>query len=176
MSGNRACFRRPEFTTDLISYDVLPPYVAEQILRALHPPEPGMWLIDRIYVRHPIRFILDQVPSAQGPRRALLLQDVSYIVEARFVAPETLPSTGRLELLRALNCNPQVFFGSRLFPANVRLANEEDISSIPISFEVNDLGWMVKERKGPNNRFPVHFRAKLIGGWLDINNSEITAS
>lgn len=52
--GDYACFSRPEFKTERVSYDVMTPSAARGLLEAIwwHP---GLnWVIDRIYVLNPI--------------------------------------------------------------------------------------------------------------------------
>ena len=56
VSGDYACFSRPEMKVERVSYDVITPSAARGILEAVmwHP---GMrYVIDRIHVCAPIRF------------------------------------------------------------------------------------------------------------------------
>lgn len=54
VSGDYALFPRPEIKAEWISYDVIPPFAAKNILEAIYW-HPGMkWKIDRIYVMKPI--------------------------------------------------------------------------------------------------------------------------
>ena len=55
--GDLACFTRPEYRSERVSYDVMTPTAAIGILRQIYW-HPGVeWVIDRIYVRKPIQFI-----------------------------------------------------------------------------------------------------------------------
>ena len=54
--GPNACFTRPEMKVERVSYDIITPSAARGLLEAIYW-HPGMrWVIDRIFVLHPIRF------------------------------------------------------------------------------------------------------------------------
>lgn len=108
--GEYACFSRPEMKVERVSYDVMTPSAARGLLEAIYW-HPGMkWVIDRIYVRSPIRFtnlrrneVKDVVnarrvravmkrggeawlatPESIQQRAAMVLRDVCYVIEAHF--------------------------------------------------------------------------------------------
>lgn len=109
--GDLALFTRPEMKVERCSYDVITPSAARGILEAVYW-HPGMkWVIDRIYVRNPIRFTsirrnevkskvlassaLTVMNGGNKPlfissrqeivqRAAILLRDVDYVIEAHF--------------------------------------------------------------------------------------------
>jgi CRISPR-associated protein Cas5d len=56
VSGNYACFTRPELKVERVSYDVLTPSAARGILEAIHWKPAIRWVIDAIHVLKPIRF------------------------------------------------------------------------------------------------------------------------
>ncbi len=106
-----ALFTRPEMKVERCSYDVITPSAARGILEAIYW-HPGMhWIIDRIYVKKPIRFtgvrrnevkstvssnnVLPVYNGKDKPlyisskadivqRASLLLRDVEYVIEAHF--------------------------------------------------------------------------------------------
>lgn len=54
--GDYALFSRPEMKVERCSYDVMTPSAARGILEAIYW-HPGLkWVIDKIYVKNPIRF------------------------------------------------------------------------------------------------------------------------
>lgn len=54
--GSYALFSRPEMKVERCSYDVMTPSAARGILEAIYW-HPGMrWIIDKIYVKKPIKF------------------------------------------------------------------------------------------------------------------------
>ena len=109
--GAYALFSRPELKVERVSYDVPTPSAARGIVEAVYY-HPGLrWVIHRIHVLNPIRFVsirrnevTDKISgrnvrqAAQGggqplylvtsqkivQRSSLLLQDVHYVIEAHF--------------------------------------------------------------------------------------------
>ena len=109
--GDYALFSRPELKAERCSYDVITPSAARGILDAVYW-HPGMkWVIDKIYVKKPIRFTsvrrneIERKISASNvmqvyngakkslflstkadivQRASLLLCDVEYVIEAHF--------------------------------------------------------------------------------------------
>ena len=109
--GAYALFSRPELKVERVSYDVPTPSAARGIVEAVYY-HPGLrWVIDRIHVLNPIRFVsirrnevtdkisgrnVRQAAQRGGQplylvtsqkivqRSSLLLQDVHYVIEAHF--------------------------------------------------------------------------------------------
>ena len=109
--GDFALFSRPEMKVERCSYDVITPSAARGILDAVYW-HPGLhWVIDKIYVKKPIRFtsvrrnevkskilassLLQAYNGADKPlyisaredivqRASVLLCDVEYVIEAHF--------------------------------------------------------------------------------------------
>ena len=118
VSGDYACFSRPEMKVERVSYDVITPSAARGILEAVmwHP---GMrYVIDRIHVCAPIRFtnirrnevkdvisarnVKAEMNSRSGDlyiaasesiqqRAAMVLRNVHYVIEAHFEMTENAP-------------------------------------------------------------------------------------
>ena len=112
VSGDHACFTRPEMKVERVSYDVMTPSAARGILEAVHWKPAISWIIEKIHVLKPIRFqsIRRNEVGHKAPvgtiRRAMnagslaglhlvvdedrqqrattLLVDVAYVIEARF--------------------------------------------------------------------------------------------
>src|SRR6476620_9737378 len=55
VSGDRACFTRPEMKVERVSYDVMTPSAARGILEAIHWKPAIVWSVERIHVLRPIR-------------------------------------------------------------------------------------------------------------------------
>ena len=109
--GDLALFSRPEMKVERCSYDMMTPSAARGILEAIYG-HPGMrWIVDRIYLRKPVRFtsirrnevkskisannVLSVMNGGDKPlfisskedivqRAAVLLRDVDYVIEAHF--------------------------------------------------------------------------------------------
>ncbi len=109
--GDYALFTRPEMKVERVSYDIMTPSAARGILESIYW-HPGMkWIVDRIYVCNPIRFInirRNEVKSTISARNvkgimekgngmsciatsdsiqqraSMMLRDVRYVIEAHF--------------------------------------------------------------------------------------------
>lgn len=118
--GDYALFSRPELKVERYSYDVMTPSAARGILEAIYW-HPGMrWVVDKIYVKNPIRFtsvrrnevkskisasnVLSVYNGAQKPlyisskeeivqRASMILTDVAYVIEAHFEMTEQANET-----------------------------------------------------------------------------------
>ena len=116
VSGEYACFTRPEMKVERVSYDVMTPSAARGILEAIHWKPAILWVVDRIHVLKPIRFqsfrrnevwakisprnaksamqagSLDglalAVEDTRQQRASTLLRDVDYVIEAHFELTE----------------------------------------------------------------------------------------
>lgn len=110
--GADACFSRPEFKVERVSYDVMTPSAARGILEAVHWKPAIRWVVTRIHVLAPIRFasvrrneVGSKIPAGnvrkamkagdpsglrlrvdedRQQRATRSLRDVSYVIEARF--------------------------------------------------------------------------------------------
>lgn len=88
VSGQYACFSRPEMKVERVSYDVMTPSAARGILEAIHWKPAIRWVIDTIHVLNPIRF--------QSIRR----NEVGSKASARAI--KTAMNSGRLDGLHLL--------------------------------------------------------------------------
>ena len=112
VTGDHACFTRPEMKVERVSYDVMTPSAARGILEAIYWKPAIKWAVDAIHVLKPIRFqsirrtevghkapvgriktamnreSLDGlyllVDEARQQRAATVLADVAYVIEAHF--------------------------------------------------------------------------------------------
>ena len=109
--GEYALFTRPEMKVERVSYDVMTPAAARAIVSSIYWKPQIEWVIDRIHVLNPIRFMsvrrnevfstatepskdamrgnpvepLGIDPNKDRAQRAsLILKDVAYIIEAHF--------------------------------------------------------------------------------------------
>jgi len=109
ITGDFACFTRPEMKVERVSYDVITPSAARGVLEAIYWKPQFRWRIDKIHVLKPIRFtsvrrneVADkasaanakkamngtqvklgiEIEPARQQRAALILRDVAYGIEA----------------------------------------------------------------------------------------------
>ncbi len=116
VSGERACFTRPEMKVERVSYDVMTPSAARGILEAIHWKPAIRWVVDEIHVLRPIRFqsirrnevghkapvgkikqamnrgdladLQILVDEDRQQRAATVLVDVAYVIAAHFELTE----------------------------------------------------------------------------------------
>jgi CRISPR-associated protein Cas5d len=112
VSGDFACFTRPEMKVERVSYDVMTPSAARGVLEAIHWKPAIRWIVTAIHVLKPVRFqsirrnevghkapvgAIRKAMKAQDigdlalivdedrqQRAATVLRDVEYVIEARF--------------------------------------------------------------------------------------------
>jgi CRISPR-associated protein Cas5d len=112
VSGDFACFTRPEMKVERVSYDVITPSAARGIMEAIHWKPAIRWIIDAIHVLKQIRFqsirrneVGHKTPVAsirkamnsgdisdlalivdddRQQRASSVLADVAYAIEAHF--------------------------------------------------------------------------------------------
>lgn len=114
--GNWACFTRPEMKVERVSYDVITPSAARNILQAVYWKPQMDWIIDRIHVLNPVRFtnvrrnelahtlgsgtVNKAMKDGESPvetfieddrqqRAGVILRDVDYVIEAHFEERES---------------------------------------------------------------------------------------
>lgn len=114
VTGERACFTRPEMKAERVSYDVITPSAARGIIKAVYWKPAISWHIDRITVLNEIRFesfrrnevgsklpygsarkamkqdapVFEIATQDRQQRATILLKDVAYVVEAHFELTE----------------------------------------------------------------------------------------
>lgn len=138
-AGDYACFSRPEFKVERVSYPVMTPSAARGALEAIFWKPEIRWEIRRIHVLNPIRnqtILRNEVDEQQSRRQksfivdrrrqqrsSLVLRDVAYIVEAEMVrqphASTPLPKwTSQFERrLDTGQCFQRPYLGMREFVA-----------------------------------------------------------
>lgn len=181
--GDRACFKRPDFVHDLISYDVLTPIAARGIVQAVHRDPTLSWTIDEIRVLRPIRFTwmaLAEVEAGDpggplpariaGPadrRIACVLSDVAYLIVAH---AETQPGGGGAPrgLLRP------AYLGYRGFPAEID-ALDDHAPPPPGAYDGSgaiDLGWMLYDAGREAQGGMRLYRPTMVDGTIDLRRPD----
>lgn len=129
VSGDFACFTRPEMKVERVSYDVITPSAARGIFTAIFWKPAILWRITKIEVMNPIRWTSvrrNEVSAVASPRSesiliedvrqqraGLILRDVRYRIYAEFdfippekrspainPSPEWMSDTGEKELYK----------------------------------------------------------------------------
>ncbi len=120
--GENALFTRPEMKAERVSYDVMTPSAARAIVSSIYWKPQIEWVVDRIHVLKPIRFmsvrrneVSDkavspkkealagtevermgiEIEEKRQQRASLILVDVAYVIEAHFkVLKQTVEKDG----------------------------------------------------------------------------------
>ncbi|GIQ67877.1 type I-C CRISPR-associated protein Cas5 [Xylanibacillus composti] len=199
--GDYACFTRPEMKVERVSYDVITPSAARGILEALHWKPAIRWVVDRIHVMKPIMFDnvrRNEVESKASPKKtaiytsletqqraATILKNVEYIIEAHFEMTEnrgeedTPEKHYNIAMRRARQgqCFHRPYFGTREFPVNFELVEDEDLQGFVSYYRdtSQDLGYMLYDQKyelddkGEVKRVtPYFFRAQMVDGVIAV--------
>ena len=180
--GDLACFTRPEFKVERVSYDVITPSAARGILDSIYW-HPGLkWVVDKIYVLSPIEAsdIYMDTTSERTQRTTMALKNVHYVIEAHFEmtknkndsdSPAKFDSISKRRLRKG-QCYTEPYFGCREFPVRFKEWEDDEIPAIPVT---KDLGYMLYDMdysKGQNIS-PQFFRAEMKNGVIDVSSSEL---
>lgn len=106
VTGDYACFTRPDLKVERMSYPCMTPSAARGILEAILWKKEFQWLVKRIILLNPIKFVSikrNEISKRQIPkgepieitknrvqRNSIVLKDVAYIIEASVYVDETL--------------------------------------------------------------------------------------
>jgi len=166
ISGDYACFTRPELKVERVSYDVITPSAARGILEAIMWKPAIKYVIDEIAVCAPIRFEnirrneVNEKASvnkeyiaatdSRAQRAAMVLRDVRYVITAHFIMTKHAAdrdNEGKFaemitRRIRKGQCYHQPYLGTREFPAKVRLIEDSEKLPQPIE-ETRSLGLML---------------------------------
>jgi CRISPR-associated protein Cas5d len=167
VEGDVACFRRPEFASDLVTYDVMPPTVANRLIGASLPG----WTAGatRIQVLNPIVRRWQALRTARGTKRCHVLDNVAYVLEGEAAAS----AAGSLSEMKALMAKADVHLGLSDFPARVSLLDGDAPRSALAGSGTIDLGWMVYDLKSGGSSAPRFFRAVMHDGVMAIPPQEL---
>ncbi len=198
VSGDHACFTRPEMKVERVSYDVMTPSAARGILEAIHWKPAIRWVIDEIHVLKPIRFQSIRrnevghkastgnikramnsgnleglellVDEDRQQRAATVLAGVAYVIAAHF---ETAEDPGKhLDIFNRRAARGQCFhqpcLGTREFAAGFELLPPDAPLPEPIG-ETRDLGFMLWDiDHAAEGRPSMFFRARLENGVMKV--------
>lgn len=198
--GEFGCFTRPELKSERMSYAVITPSAARGILEAIYWRPEIKWIIDRVHVLSPIIFAsirrnelggkipYGNVRSAMNggappsvfieddrqQRAALVLRDVSYIIDAHFEVVKGDDNTAKhkemfVRRVRKGQCFTRPFFGCREFPAFFELVEGNlPKSALPPADRDKDLGIMLHDIDFAHDMTPRFFPARLCDGILHV--------
>lgn len=189
--GPLACFTRPELKAERVSYEVMTPSAARGVLEAILWKPAIRWEIEAIKVLAPIKwtaFRRNEVGDKGSPRseafyvedrrqqrNTVALQDVDYLITARFVMADRAGEadsvvkfeemmTRRLEKGQVFH---QPYLGCREFAAEV-LAGDPELAGIELGVD-RPIGLMFYDfDHGSTPPSPLFFEARLKDGMLSV--------
>jgi CRISPR-associated protein Cas5d len=195
--GPYACFTRPEFRAERVSYEVMTPSAARGILEAILWKPAIRWRVERIHVLAPIKLVavkrneVARKASVDGDvaryfadkdrvqRNTLMLRDVDYIIEASFeLTTKAGPDDSVQKFVEMFQrrlakgqCFHTPYLGCREFAAQVEPAPEHWEVREELRGE-RDLGLMLHDLEfagdGSGRGRPYFFPARLDDGRVEI--------
>lgn len=138
VTGDYACFTRPEFKSERVSYPVMTPSAARGLLEAIFWKPEFRWEVREIHMLRPIKqlaLLRNEIADRQGQepfqvegrrqqRASLILKDVAYVVRAVIVLRPhaTDPAAKYIEQFRRRlergQCHHTPYLGTREFAAS----------------------------------------------------------
>lgn len=191
--GDLALFSRADTPSEQVSYACMTPSAARAILEAVFWKPEFMYVIQRIHILKPIKYLSvtrnegAKVIAAKIPpepyyidedrqqRHALYLQDVAYVIEAKIVLrPHTTDHIRKyIEMferrVRKGRCHRRPYLGTRECSADFAAPTEADrpISlDFPIGSMTLDFQFPTKEEK--HLPIPHYFTAIIRNGVMEV--------
>jgi len=192
VSGDFACFTRPDLKVERMTYPCMTPSAARGILDSILWKPEFQWYVRKILVLNPVKFASvkrNEINSKQSKnpimieekraqRSSIILKDVSYIIEASICRKgysEKNPPKKYVEMFRRRvkkgQCWRRPFLGTREFSAEFSevSGNEKPIEeTIPIGSMLFDIYYDEKRKAMPL----FFFDAKIDQGVLDCTVPE----
>ncbi len=186
VSGDYACFTRPDLKVERFSYPCMTPSAARGILSAILWKPEFKWWIEKIEVLKPITYINVKrneiktrqsgnpvyIEDAHTPRNSIILKDVAYVIEASIyqeIMDVKNPPKKYYEMFirRASKgqCYRQPYLGQREYSLDFCLATDND-KSFDVAMPVGSMFFdMVYNEKGIPT--PMYFYdVAILGGVL----------
>ena len=198
ISGDLACFTRPELKVERISYPVITPSAARKILAAILWKPAIRWKVLQIEILKPIQWVnirrnevgIKMSERSQGlyiedsrqQRASMLLRDVAYRIYADFEmtdqAGEGDNRTKFVEMFKRRAAKGQYFhqpyLGCREFPCHFRLLEKAE-DGLPREDITQDFGFMLydmdysqSDARDSNRAEPMFYHCKAQNGVIIV--------
>jgi CRISPR-associated protein Cas5d len=173
VSGRQACFPRPGFSSDEVTYDVMTGYHAAHIFKSVYARSELEWRSVRIHVLNRINFEL----ISQDDTRILALSDVKYVIEAQFdmlkAGNEAQHTQMFMRAARRQTPFKPPFLGLEKFPATFRFIEKGESTPISIYSDTGatDLGWL--PYRYDRLRGMQYWRATMLDGVINMPSSGV---
>jgi len=196
--GSYACFTRPEFASERVSYDVMTPSAARGVLEAIYWKPEIRWVVDKIHVLNEIRWgtmkrnevgvrlslgavekamknlstpIRVSIADNRVQRSTRLLRDVAYVIEAHFELVGTNhPNTVRHKETFERRALAGQQFHQPYLGCREFVAFYELVDRVPPSFHAGekDFGLMLHSIDFANGSSPCFFRVIMRDGEITV--------
>ncbi|KPN73634.1 type I-C CRISPR-associated protein Cas5c [Neisseria sp. 74A18] len=198
VSGDFACFTRPELKVERVSYPVITPSAARNILMAILWKPAIRWRVLKIEILKPIQWVnirRNEVGSkmserSQGlyiedsrqQRASMLLRDVAYRIHADFdMTDEAGQGDNRKKFVEMFERRAikgqyfhQPYLGCREFPCNFRLLEKVE-DGLPREDITQDFGFMLydmdyskSDPRDSNRAEPMFYQCKAEHGVIIV--------
>lgn len=192
VSGDYACFTRPEMKVERVSYDVITPSAARGVFTAIFWKPAIRWRITKIEVLNPIRWTTVRrnevsavasprsdgiyVEDARQQRAGLILRDVRYRIWAEFDMVSASEDPAKYAAMfdrRATNGQyfMHPYLGCREFSCKeIRLVKHPEQESVKPIGETRDLGFMLYDMDyfDLKDIKPMFYRPKMVDGVITV--------
>lgn len=191
VTGEFACFTRPDLKVERMTYPCMTPSAARGVLDAILWRPEFKWHVHRIKILKPVRFFSvkrNEINSKQGKnpiiieekraqRNSIILKDVSYVIEASVHLDEYSEKNPPLKYVEMFDrrvrkgqCFHRPYLGCREFAAEFREMSTADIpisEDIPIGSMLLDM--FFDENGTPSPRF--FYNVAVRQGVLDCSEA-----
>lgn len=192
VSGDYACFTRPEMKVERVSYDIITPSAARGVFTAIFWKPAIRWRITKIEVLNPIRWTTVRrnevsavasprsdgiyVEDARQQRAGLILRDVRYRIWAEFDMVSASEDPAKYAAMfdrRATNGQyfMHPYLGCREFSCKeIRLVKHPEQESAKPIVETRDLGFMLYDMDYSDLKDikPMFYRPQMVDGVITV--------
>lgn len=200
VSGDFACFTRPDLKVERMTYPCMTPSAARGVLDSILWKPEFQWYIRRILVLNPVKFFSikrNEINAKQGKspliieerrtqRNSIILRDVSYIIEASIYQQQfdgTNPPVKYVEMfkrrIRKGQCYRRPFLGTREFAAEFSevVHSEKPIQdTIPIGSMLFDIFYDETGKPSPLYFYDVAVVEGVLNCHVPENDTMMTSS
>ncbi|EEZ75907.1 CRISPR-associated protein Cas5, Dvulg subtype [Neisseria lactamica ATCC 23970] len=198
ISGDLACFTRSELKVERVSYPVITPSAARNILMAILWKPAIRWKVLKIEILKPIQWtnirrneVGTKMSERSGSlyiednrqqRASMLLKDVAYRIHADFdMTSEAGESDNYVKFAEMFKRRAkkgqyfhQPYLGCREFPCDFRLLEKAE-DGLPLEDITQDFGFMLydmdfskSDPRDSNNAEPMFYQCKAVNGVITV--------
>lgn len=198
VSGDFACFTRPELKVERVSYPVITPSAARNILMAILWKPAIRWRILKIEILKPIAWMnirRNEVGSKMSERShalyiednrqqraSMLLRDVAYRIHADFdLTDEAGPNDSYIKFVEMFKRRAskgqyfhQPYLGCREFPCDFKLIDPASDYSAPaditqdFGFMLYDMDYSKSDKRDSNRAEPMFYHCRAEKGVIIV--------